>query len=460
MSFCLLQVFGCFEHFSALNYLATKTPYEEPKLSSKNIRGLEQCSVIHINHLGRHGSRYQVKFSELENLNALVTQAGLESALTRPHGLRLAALLKNTLKIENPSNRGQLTEQGKNEQRGIAARMYEDFPELFSKSSPDKPILLEHTYINRTKDSLMAFLESLSAHEPNLTARARIISHEQGSCDSHLRFFDGCNAYKKYTHEHKYTSIIEKAIWQPEAHQEIKNILSRVFSANFVTQLSTQKQKEIARNIYSLCQLDADIDKNKLEYGFCSFFTKASEIEYFNWQEDALNYFSKGFAGENNHIAHRIACSLVDNFITTTDQAITSKNAPIANLRFAHAETVIPFIVQLGLYRQDSIADMFKNPNERKFRTALISPMAANIQWILYQCPQNNYRVRMLFNENNISFPIEACKNKAWCSWSIIKEYLTKEKRNCSENAWATEICEGTSCKRRESLSSTSIEPR
>jgi hypothetical protein len=249
--------------------------------------------------------------------------------------------------------------------------------------------------------------------------------------------------------KHAYKPAIEQAIWQPEARQVIKNMLLRLFSASFIASMSDQEQRSAVYNIYGLCRLQANINKNNLTHSFCSFFTKNSELEYFSWEEDALNYFSKGYAGSENNVAHNVACALVGNFIATSDEAIKSpKTAPIAHLRFAHAETIIPFLVQLGLYSSDSVSTMLQNASERKFRTTEISPMAANVQWILYQCPNNNYRVQMLHNEVAKSFPMPGCESKTSCDYRLVKNYLEQQKLSCDAERWANEVCKGVSCTR------------
>ncbi len=438
------QVFGCFKNFNPLSYLATKSPYEAPSHTPASDMG--ECRAIHINHLGRHGSRYAVNNHDIDNLAPMVARAQRENALKEPLGAELVTFLDKA-RLANSHNLGKLTEQGRQEHRGIAERMYKNFPELFSQTPHHKIITLRNTHIQRTKDSLDAFLGRLSEFEPSLLQRTQISSTQSHECDPLLRFFDNCNAYERYVSEHSWAPQVKDAVWGAAAQRQILEFLSRIFSDEFINELGTKKQKQLAHNIYSLCQLEADVDQTKIKTGFCSFFTTDSLLEYFSWEEDAATYFSKGFAGKSGHIAHRIACPLVADFIAATDRAINDPaHAPIADLRFAHAETIMPFLVQIGLYHEDSIETMLTKPEQRKFRTAAVAPMAANVQWILYQCADNKYKIRMLHNEKNIPFAIPGCENSSSCEWSMVKNYLLSNKLACDKKTWEKDICQGVTC--------------
>jgi hypothetical protein len=432
--------------FHPHDYLGTKTPYPVPEDVNLN---LDQCEVIHINHIGRHGSRHMNKTKKIDDLAAIVAEASKQRGFKGPLAPKLLRLLTRAKAVEKAEVLGQLTKQGADEHRGIGKRMYNKFPDLFSKSPASKALMMQSTHKQRTQDSLKAFLSGLAESDQSLTKRAQISASEKGMCDPSLRFFDSCNSYQKYFSEDRpWKEDLEKAVWQPEAKHEVKNVLLRFFTPSFIDTLDDKEQIDIVSSILALCQLDFNINKDLASNGFCSFFTTAAEMQSFNWEEDASNYFGKGYAGQEGNIAHRIACPLVEDFIQTTDVAITDpSNAPIANLRFGHAETVMPFVVQLGLYREDSKATMLNEPSRRKFRSGYVSPMAANVQWILYKCPQEEYRVRMLLNERVTPFPIPGCDKNPWCTWNKVKNFLNEKGRACNKDTWEKDVCRGVSCK-------------
>lgn len=388
-----------------------------------------------------------VNGKDIDKLIAVVGKAEQDQQLNG-EGQELPELLRDERFIEKPYLVGQLTGQGQIEQREIAERMYRAFPELFALSTVSKPLVLQSTHVQRTKDSLRAFLERLVELQPSLGKHANITFGEAELCDPTLRFFDGCQEYKKYVKKHFWKSSLKQAVWDEKTKRHIQNILQRVFTSSFVKALDDKAQVQIVRNFYHLCQLDADVDRVNAKNRFCSLFISADEIEPFVWEEDAVNYFAKGFAGEDHAISYRVACPLLADFIATADQAIAQPSqAPIANLRFAHAETIIPFLVNLGLNREDTVDDMLHRPLQRKFRTSNVSPMAANVQWILYECEDNRYRVRMRHNEKDVAFPIPGCEDPSQCDWQVVKSFYENDGRTCSESTWETKICKGTSCR-------------
>ena len=443
---CLSQLVSCWEHFDALAYLGSKTPYPAPQTKLEKPDDLKICRVIHINHVGRHGSRHMNNTHNINNLNTILTEAKLHNGLKNP-GHLLIKLLAEAKNLESHENLKQLTKLGKKEHRDIADRMHKEFEDLFNTSSEQKTLVLQNTHVKRTKDSLEAFWGRLVEMDPKLLENAHIVSPEKGICDPKLRFFDACNSYISYKKDGYWKPIIQEAIWNKDAQQNINNILGKIFTANFIKNLDSQRQIDITRNIYNLCQLDANINQTNRRVNFCSFFTKESEIENFNWEEDALSYFSKGPAGQPGSIAHQSACPLVADFLVSSERAIRDPhNAPIAHLRFGHAETIVPFLVLLGLYNTDSMSDMLTRPKGRNFRMSKLSPMGANIQWILYACPNQEYRVRMLHNEKDVSFPIAGCEKSAWCAWPKVKSFFGQEGRSCDQELFEKDICKGVTC--------------
>ena len=82
-----------------------------------------------------------------------------------------------------------------------------------------------------------------------------------------------------------------------------------------------------------------------------------------------------------------------------------------------------------------------KEREDRKWRTSLISPFAANAQLILYQCGEKNYKVaskvflvmysfhkvKLMWNEAEVIIP--GCEDNLYCDWDVFKA-ATKDARN------------------------------
>lgn len=83
-----------------------------------------------------------------------------------------------------------------------------------------------------------------------------------------------------------------------------------------------------------------------------------------------------------------------------------------ATFRFAHAETLVPFIAFLGLMNdsQPLRHDNYVEMADRRFYGSRITPFSANAVCVLYDCGTSvedgeQFRVRLLLNEDPVVPP-------------------------------------------------------
>ena len=104
-----------------------------------------------------------------------------------------------------------------------------------------------------------------------------------------------------------------------------------------------------------------------------------------------------------------MAKPLLVDFFSSIDSYIESKSKVAVHLRFAHAETIIPFatLLQIPNYTNQfsSLTNLYSHDNN-PCRGDLITPMASNIQWEIYQHESNPKQIliRMLYNEIEVRF--------------------------------------------------------
>ncbi|TXG50059.1 hypothetical protein EZV62_025934 [Acer yangbiense] len=133
---------------------------------------------------------------------------------------------------------------------------------------------------------------------------------------------------------------------------------------------------------------------------------------------------------------------LLEDVVQSMKEAIKAKeenHAPgsyeKARLRFAHAETVVPFSCLLGLFleksefqqiqREEPLQLPPKPPQNRSWRASNVAPFAGNNMLVLYSCPaksSNKYFVQVLHNERPTLMP--GCGGNDFCPFDDFKESI------------------------------------
>ncbi|WP_297433276.1 histidine-type phosphatase [uncultured Cetobacterium sp.] len=405
--------------FSAdFNYLGTKQPYNVKEISTAPTPN--GYKPFFVNHLGRHGSRHLSSPKYDVSLYELLSIAEKEKAIT-PEGLKLKNSIAQLMEIEK-GNYGLLTDVGVKEQKEIAKRFYENNKDIFGKD-----VIASSTYVERAQQSRDAFLEELGEYTPNINFKVSTNSKK----DILLRFFDLSPEYEEFS---------ENGNWKKElnTYSKSKNfnneVLNQLFSKEFIKKLENGEFKlkdskgkvvlknptDAVRNLYDLYIIQASIGKN---LGFGDFFSE-EQLKWYEEVDNLSDFYEKGPGKNGEDIATNIALPLLENFIVTSDEAIKNQNIS-ANLRFAHAETTIPFITLLDINGYSAKEDNMEKVYE-KWLGRDISGMSTNIQWIFYKNDKNDVLVKILHNEKDAELPI-ATTMKPYYKWDDVKNFYTSK---------------------------------
>eukprot|EP01121_Diplochlamys_sp_Union-15-3_P009567 TRINITY_DN2606_c0_g3_i4.p1 TRINITY_DN2606_c0_g3~~TRINITY_DN2606_c0_g3_i4.p1 ORF type:complete len:186 (-),score=9.83 TRINITY_DN2606_c0_g3_i4:88-645(-) len=170
--------------------------------------------------------------------------------------------------------------------------------------------------------------------------------------------------------------------------------------------------------MYSACTYDVSVFN--ITDQWCSLFTK-EDFYNFEYYSDLSNYYVKGYGIP---LSYQIGCSLIQEFVDIFDSVINgSQLIQKAKFRFAHAETLLPFLSLLGLFRDPEPLRHDSDPNfinNRLWKTSVIASYASNIKLILYSCP-DRYRVKAVHNE--VEYLIPGCDD-LYCTYSVFKSTM------------------------------------
>ncbi|MGL4344640.1 MAG: histidine-type phosphatase [Cellulosilyticaceae bacterium] len=398
-------------------YLGTQTPYIlGPERYIKPPRGYKP---VYINHLGRHGARYLTSEEPLEVLLETLEDAAQKGQLT-VEGFTLKRQIE-VLKELDKGEYGLLTSSGVQMEQGIARRMYAHFPEVFGRE-----VEAVSTYVERTKQSMDAFLEELAHY----TSPQQFVATSNGKVDPILRFFDLNKAYIHYKKEGR---------WRQEVSQYAKRtdrarcVITPFFSEGYIRQI--QDPLGVATALYKIYTNQYDTEQG---VALGEYFTPC-DMKYF-WENSNLEaYLEKGPSQVGQNLPTEIAYPLLVDFLRTSWESLSEGNRS-ANLRFAHAETIIPFASLLGIKGAATQTNKWCQVS-CLWKDYKVAPMAANIQWVFYQkegC--DKVLVKVLYNEREVLLPIKS-NIKPYYRWADVSQFYT-QKLEAMPIAWEQPLVE------------------
>lgn len=391
---------------TATNYLMSQcegslTPYPtdiNPAVFPDTLR------PVFINHVGRHGARYPASSANCLKLQRMLLRADSLGTIT-PVGRQLAKL--NDMVIERSTGQwGALDSVGMAEQRSIATRMFYNFGEVFANGAT---VTALSSYSPRSMMSMYCFVHQLDRMDNRInfvTSTGRINSPQ-------MRPFDVDQDYLDFRKEDK---------WKP------------AYDEYFVKFCPTTAIRRALGERYPFASEDEERDCAITEYyviAGCScmgidanasrFFTR----EEYNalWSCFNLRQYLQRTASTVSSVPADIASVLVQDLIDTTEEFINSNDAPVACLRFGHAETLMPLLSLMRLRGCYYVTNYFDTV-ALHWRDFDVVPMAANMQMILFRSTAGHYYVRIDVNERPV--PLLPNSDNLYTPWGTARDYLTR----------------------------------
>lgn len=386
---------------SASNYFAYPDPTNvKPATPPKGYQ------PFYISTYARHGSRFLINPATYADPLAALKKADKAGKLT-PKGKE--ALIKvDSISNLSVNRLGELTPLGARQHRGIATRMYENYPQIFAGAAR---INAQSSTIIRCILSMNAESLALQGLNPKLRFANDATDHDQfylrgGDKELvKLRELPKAVAFreaieKKYVHPDRLMKALFNDPEYVANYVHTKNLMNDLF--------------EIACNMQSH---DEQLD-------LYSLFTK--EECYDLWQRDNLKWYVAYGPSPLTH--SKIPYSqraLLQNILDVADTSVTKKENS-ATLRFGHESILMPFAALLELNdvgraseNTDSITDFWRNYK--------IFPMASNIQFVFFRSPNSpDILVKVLLNEHEARLPIPT-NIAPFYKWKDVEAYYRKK---------------------------------
>uniref|UniRef100_A0A6B2L4L5 Multiple inositol polyphosphate phosphatase 1 n=1 Tax=Arcella intermedia TaxID=1963864 RepID=A0A6B2L4L5_9EUKA len=364
--------------------------------------------LIHYNLLARHGTRFPTT-GDLNNFAKL--QKKVKDILGQQIQNPNYNWIKSWVSPYNPNYQGLLSDVGEWEHYNISKRFLSHFGDFFTSPYTALSYPIQCTQVPRTSRSASSFTFGLWEGKGNIgpsSFEPVAITSESANQDLTLRFFDNCPLYQSEIASNS-SAALDSSLYlkqySPQILQKVSNVLQLPpFNNLTFSDVSV---------MYKICAFEVS---SSIYNQFCSLFDH-DDLSHFETSNDLSDYYIKGYGYPINY---QISCPLLVDFWTSIQNAIKPGNIEKAKLRFAHAETVLPFASLLGLFKDDFTLK-WDSPNlsQRKWRTSIVSPFAANIGVGLYDC-SGTYKLQIFHNE--IEQPFPGCGGTYYCPLSTVEK--------------------------------------
>lgn len=375
------------------------TPYPD---EIQSVAFPDTLTPVYLSHVGRHGSRYPASSGFTVKMRDALERADSLGTIT-PLGLDLLALCNDVISIST-SRWGALDSLGMSEQRAIATRMFRNYPGLFT----DGTVSAISSYSPRSMMSMMSFVHQLDRMNNKLSFLTTT-----GRMNSPLmRPFDVDPDYREFTKVKPWESAYTGYLEQVCPVTAIVRVLGRDYPFG-----DTSAARDLA-----LCEyyVVAGLPAMELEPRMEKYFTRAEANAL--WSCFNLRQYLTRTASTVSSVPADIAGQLVLDIIEKGDAAVTGSNPAIVDLRFGHAETVMPLVSLLRLPGCYYLTNYFDTVASH-WRDWQVVPMAANVQFVFFKAARTgNIYVRTDLNEKPVTL-IPGDK-RIYVPWGEARRYM------------------------------------
>ncbi|KAL3674765.1 hypothetical protein V7S43_000695 [Phytophthora oleae] len=307
----------------------------------------------------------------------------------------LPAWMKNYTLPYNLSVQGELAVAGKDELRKLGVR-------FLARSGHNRPVAyskekyrIAHTYVARTRDSAIAFADSFFGNPEDV----EYIEYPKNK-DILLRFFDQCPRYQR---EVKRNQTAQAQLYQFQNSSAMTKVAQWLKQSLGLHEENIQFSAKDLMTVQSACAFDIALYHHK--HHWCSV-TSKTFIRSLDYLDDLEEFY---WIGGGYKINYEMAALLLREIFNTMKEKSSGKSTLAGNFFFAHAETTLPLMTLLGYGDRALLLANATNADieSRRFRTSILSPFAANIEFHLYKRKSSGgeFYVEILINEKEVPIP-------------------------------------------------------
>lgn len=366
---------------SANNYYAYPSPTGRLKAPPK---GYEP---FYISTYARHGSRYLIDPNDYLFPKKVLLQADSLNKLTDTGKRTLEVVLQMSDMAEK--RYGELTSVGARQHRGIAKRMYANFPQIFADSAE---VDARSTVIIRCILSMTSECLQLQAMNPKLKIRNDASYHDM--------------PYMNPSDKKLSNLADSEEVKEARKEFEAKHIHpGRLMKVLFTDDAYVEENVDTVRLMRRLFDIAANMQSHDTDMELYSLFT--NDECYDLWScNNVYWYLTHACSPVTDCLMPYREAELLRNILDTADSALKNGKHG-ATLRFGHESCLLPLVALLELDNHgESYPDIEKLSEQ--WRAYNIFPMACNVQFVFFRKKGNDdILVKVLLNEHETKLPVK-----------------------------------------------------
>lgn len=376
--------------------------YAYPNTTADNTPAPKGYKPFYISHYGRHGSRYLGSDNDYQWMYKLMNKAKEAGALT-PVGLDMLARL-DTVMAEADKRGGDLSPLGVRQHKGIAARMYQNYPEVFKGNAK---VSAKSTLVVRCVLSMASFCESLKELNPKMQV-------DMESSQRNMYYLcSSCKESDDFNNDWVQSMLKKFRAEKVKPERMVKAVFS---DPEFVT-----RYVDLSDFMWGVYWIASDAQNSENKISFYDFFTPEELVNIWKcFNADFYSRHSNYPPAQGKHMAN--AKPLLRNFLQGAEDAIAGRGES-ATLRFGHDGNVVPFVALLHF--KDCYGEA-SNPEDfhKVWCDWKVSPMGANIQMVFFRNDKKpgDILVKFLHNERETSIPVKT-DLYPYYHWADVKDY-------------------------------------
>ena len=357
-----------------------------------------------ISFFGRYGSCFMASAADYDYAYEVLLCANQQRALSRL-GIDVLHRLAD-MRREVEGHLGELTPLGIEQQRDIARRMVERFPEVFGEGAL---VDARVAATPRSAHSMAELLAQLRALSPLLHVRM-----DSSLVDRSVPLAVGptasCHAAQTLS-----AFCQKRQSWQ------------RTVGQLFADTAYMNRYVDGERLNYYLFREASGLQNMELRKSITLYDLFTDKEIYDNWARENATWFVKfGVSDMSGGQLTFLQASLLRSLIAQTDSTLHLAR-PGCMLRYGHEEVFLPLVCLLGLNGFGQKINNLNSLDRKGWACYRILPMAANLQLVFYRsgAADDDILFKVLLNENEATLPLKTdCQ--PYYHWSDFRSYYLK----------------------------------